>query len=239
MARIAALVPAAGVGARAGSVIPKQYQRIDGRAVIAHTLCALAASREITHIEIVVSPSDEWIDDALSRVAPAVRSQCEIARCGGQTRAQSVRNGLEKLRRRYKDDDWVLVHDAARCCVTPAMIQRLIAEIGDDAVGGLLALPVPDTVKIQTESLPARVAQTTDRSTLWLAQTPQMFRLGMLYDALSRADTTLITDEASALEQFGHAPRLVRGAAENFKVTYAEDFALAEAILAARARVSG
>ncbi len=158
-----------------------------------------------------------------------------LARCGGASRAESVFNGLQALLDSgARADDWVLVHDAARCLVTPAQIDALIDVCQDDPVGGLLALKLPDTLKAEASG---RVAATVDRSDKWLAQTPQMFRIGALRAALvARATTGFegITDEASALELAGQAPCLVPGSAQNFKVTYPEDFALAEAILKAR-----
>jgi 2-C-methyl-D-erythritol 4-phosphate cytidylyltransferase len=154
-----------------------------------------------------------------------------VADCGGATRAASVGNGLAVLRGLgAADDDWVLVHDAARCLVTPAQITRLIEACAQDAVGGLLALKLPDTLKQEREG---RVAATLARDDKWLAQTPQMFRLGLLQRALAAAGAQ-VTDESSAIEALGLAPRLVAGSAQNFKVTYPEDFALAEAVLDAR-----
>ena len=166
-----------------------------------------------------------------------------MLRCGGATRADSVRQGLQALlgtavaavRR-----DWVLVHDAARCLVTPAQIRQLIAECQHDPVGGLLAQPLADTLKVQapteqTDPDP-RVSATLERSGKWLAQTPQMFRVGDLLDALlaAQARGLAVTDEASAMEALGLSPRLVRSGAHNLKITYPEDFALAEALLQSR-----
>jgi 2-C-methyl-D-erythritol 4-phosphate cytidylyltransferase len=151
--------------------------------------------------------------------------------CGGATRAASVSNGLRELRRAGAiDTDWVLVHDAARCLVTPELVDRLIDTCGDDEVGGLLAHPLPDTLKIGENG---RVAATIARAGKWQAQTPQMFRLGMLRQALEGADES-VTDESSAIEAMGLAPMLVEAGAQNFKVTYPEDFAMAEAVLRAR-----
>ena len=158
-----------------------------------------------------------------------------LADCGGATRAESVFNGLgHLLATGAQAHDWVLVHDAARCLITPAQIEALIDACTPDAVGGLLALPLPDTLKAERDG---RVAATIDRAGKWLAQTPQMFRIGPLhaaYAAHAASGFVGITDEASAMESAGHAPRLVRGSAQNFKVTYPEDFALAEAVLRSR-----
>jgi 2-C-methyl-D-erythritol 4-phosphate cytidylyltransferase len=224
--RCHALLPAAGNGSRAGSSLPKQYQAVLGRPLIAHTLQALRAVPAIDRVLVVIAPDDtHWVD------MPGV----EAVRCGGATRAGSVFNGLSALRDAgVPDGDWVLVHDAARCLVTPEEIGSLVDACHDDAVGGLLALPLPDTLKAEAGG---RVEQTIDRQHKWLAQTPQMFRLGALHAALAAArDSGFagITDEASAMERAGLRPRLVEGRASNFKVTYPHDFALAEAILRSR-----
>jgi 2-C-methyl-D-erythritol 4-phosphate cytidylyltransferase len=152
-----------------------------------------------------------------------------VADCGGATRAASVQAGLRELARRgASQDDWVLVHDAARCLITPALIDHLIDACLPDPVGGLLAQPLADTLKYGPEG---RVAATLPREGHWLAQTPQMFRLATLAQALQTAGTS-VTDEASAIEAAGLQPRLVPGSARNFKVTWPEDFALAQALLA-------
>lgn len=225
MTRRIALVPAAGHGSRFGSATPKQYLNIAGQPLLAHTLAVLAANPDIDQVAVVVSPGDEWFD---SFDWPA--GKLTVLRVGGASRAESVANGLAALA--LAPDDWVLVHDAARCCLSPAALTRLIAEIADDAVGGILAQPVADTVK-QGDAA-ARITATVPREGLWLAQTPQMFRAGLLASALADAANPAITDEASAIEMLGHAPRLVVGEAQNFKVTWPGDLALAGAILAAR-----
>ena len=223
--RFWALLPCAGAGTRAGAVGPKQYQPLAGRPMVLHTLAAFAAVARLHQTWVVVAAGDTFFDTQ----AAAVR----VAHCGGATRAQSVLNGLGALQAQgAAASDWVLVHDAARCLVTPAQIDALIDACQHDPVGGLLALPLPDTLK---QAQAERVAQTVDRRDKWLAQTPQMFRLGALQQALASAGDA-VTDESSAMEALGLAPRLVAGSAQNFKVTYPEDFALAEAVL--RARVS-
>ena len=225
--RCFALLPCAGSGARAGGVVPKQYQPVAGVPMVRHTLAAFLAVARIARVLVVVAPGDDTLQ--------APDAAYSIAACGGATRAQSVFNGLAALRALGAgDDDWVLVHDAARCLVTPAQIDALIDACLPDAVGGLLALPLPDTLKTETAG---RVAATVDRSDKWLAQTPQMFRIGALRDAYAAhaaSGFAGLTDEASAIEATGAAPLLVRGSAQNFKVTYPEDFALAEAILKSR-----
>ena len=224
-ARFFALIPCAGQGSRAGTPLAKQYQLIAGKALVLHTLAAFAAVNRLDKTLVVVAPGDCFFGE------PASDQSFEVADCGGASRAGSVLNGLQALRLAgARDDDWVLVHDAARCLISPAQIDRLIDACAGDAVGGLLALKLPDTLKREVDG---RVAGTIDRADKWLAQTPQMFRLGALSEALHGAGDG-ITDESSAMEAMGLQPKLVAGSAENFKVTYAEDFRLAEAILLGR-----
>ena len=226
MNRYHALVPAAGSGSRFGAPSPKQYLQLDGKPLMWHTLATLAAVPVIERVALVISPGDEWFDsyrwDDIAKL--------EVHRVGGASRAESVQNGLAALA--AADDDWVLVHDAARCCLSVAAVERLIATLADDPVGGLLALPVADTVK--RANAEQRVSATVPRERLWLAQTPQMFRAGRLAEALARGPVDVITDEASAIEQLGLQPRLVEGEAQNFKVTWPRDLALAKALLATR-----
>ena len=228
-----ALIPCAGSGSRAGAGGPKQYQRLAGRSMVAHTVEAFRALADrFSTIALVVAPDDRDVSAAL----PAFpRGEGErLLQVGGASRAASVRNGLVALRQQgAKAHDWVLVHDAARCLVTPTQIEALIAACEHDAVGGLLAQRLADTLK--SASPDGRVLATLARADKWLAQTPQMFRLGILLDALEKAGDA-VTDEASAIEALGLAPLLVPGSAQNFKVTYPEDFALAEAVLRSRAR---
>ncbi len=227
--RIWALIPCAGTGTRAGTSLPKQYQHVAGQPLVLHTLAAFVAVSRIVNTLVVVAPGDDFF------TGPGAPSSGRwfSAMCGGSTRALSVANGLLALQQNGAGDhDWVLVHDAARCLVTPELIDRLIDACQDDAVGGLLAHPVADTLKLGAG---ARVALTRDRAQHWLAQTPQMFRIGSLRGAL-RAAGERITDESSAIEALGLSPKLVGGSTTNFKVTYPEDFALAHAVLAARAR---
>jgi 2-C-methyl-D-erythritol 4-phosphate cytidylyltransferase len=222
-ARCYALVPCAGIGARAGGVGPKQYQRIAGRSVVAHTLAALGRVPRITKTLVVLAADDQ----AFALAAPGFEGWAE--RCGGATRAASVAAGLAALARRgARTRDWVLVHDAARCLVQPSAIERLIEACIEDPVGGLLALPMGDTLKQAGDE--DRVARTLDRGGKWTAQTPQMFRLGLLRQALAEA-ADRVTDESGAVEALGHAPRLVRGEPDNFKLTWPADFALAERLL--------
>ena len=229
--RFWALIPCAGRGTRAGSALPKQYHPVAGRALVLHTLAAFAGVPRISHCLVLLAPQDPWFADLDVSAMPDRRS---IA-LGAATRAGTVAQGLGALRGLgARDHGWVLVHDAARCMVTPELIDRLIDACVGDAVGGLLAIPVSDTVK---RTAAGRVAETVDRSLYWLAQTPQMFRLGALASALLAAGDG-VTDEASAIEAQGLAPRLVEGDRSNFKVTVAQDFIMAEAILLARQRAA-
>ncbi|WP_038210415.1 2-C-methyl-D-erythritol 4-phosphate cytidylyltransferase [Xenophilus azovorans] len=233
--RLHVLVPCAGVGARAGAAGPKQYAPLAGRPIVAHTVEAFRAlGRRLATLALVVAPDDAFVEQVLPDFP---RAGERLLRVGGATRAATVANGLRALAAAGAGaQDWVLVHDAARCLVTPALVERLVADCADDPVGGLLALPLPDTLKAATPE--GRVAGTLPRAGKWLAQTPQMFRLGTLAEALAQAGDA-ITDEAGAIEAAGLAPRLVPGSAQNFKITYPEDFALAEAVLAARATTAG
>lgn len=224
--RYFALIPCAGNGSRAGTSGPKQYERVAGQPMIWHTLSAFAGVKRIARTLVVVAPSDGFFERNPTTSALVVP-------CGGATRAASVANGLRELRRAGAiDNDWVLVHDAARCLITPDLVDRLIDACAGDEVGGLLAHPLADTLKIEQDG---RVASTVNRGDKWLAQTPQMFRLGMLRQALEAAGDT-VTDESSAIEAMGLKPRLVEAGAQNFKVTYPEDFAIAEAVLSSRSR---
>jgi 2-C-methyl-D-erythritol 4-phosphate cytidylyltransferase len=228
--RCFALLPCAGVGTRAGAALPKQYVEIAGRAMVAHTLAALAQVSRLAATLVVLSPDDELFE---SKVPGFAGERGWVCRRGGAQRADTVAQGLEELAARgAAPHDWVLVHDAARCLIRPEWVDRLIDACLGDAVGGLLALPVADTLK-QTEG--GRVAATLSRVDKWAAQTPQMFRLGMLRDAL-RAAGTSVTDDSSAIESQGLRPLLVEGDSENLKVTWPSDFMLAERVLAARAK---
>jgi len=222
--RYFALIPCAGNGSRAGTAGPKQYERVAGQPMVWHTLSAFAGVKRIARTLVVVAPGDGFFERNPMTSALVVE-------CGGATRAASVTNGLRELRRVGATDmDWVLVHDAARCLITPALIDRLIDACRGDEVGGLLAHPLADTLKLAENG---RVASTIERGDKWQAQTPQMFRVGMLRQALEGADDS-ITDEAGAIEAMGLKPLLVEAGGQNFKVTYPEDFAMAEAVLRGR-----
>jgi 2-C-methyl-D-erythritol 4-phosphate cytidylyltransferase len=228
--RFFVLIPCAGTGHRAGGAEPKQYQRIAGASMVAHTVAAFRAlAGRFAGLAVVVSPDDRDLQAALPRFPVEGEYLLQV---GGVTRAATVRNGLVALRQKGAGaHDWVLVHDAARCLVTSSQVEALIAACEHDAVGGLLAQRLADTLKVSSPD--SRVSQTLPRADKWLAQTPQMFRIGMLLDALERAGDA-VTDEAGAIEALGLSPLLVPGSAQNFKVTFPEDFALAEAVLLGR-----
>jgi len=214
-----------------GAGVPKQYQRLCGQTMLEHAVDALLAAPDVERVLVVVAP-----DDVAHRQLPG-HARVEFAPVGGATRAASVRNGLRLLRATLgvDDDDWVLVHDAARPCVAREELAHLIDSLADDPVGGLLALPVADTLKRASDG---RVAETVDRGGLWRAVTPQMFRIGLLARALDEAGATgeQVTDESLAIEALRMRPRLVEGLATNIKVTVPSDWPLAEAILRGQGR---
>lgn len=227
MTRFFAIVPAAGSGSRMGAERPKQFLELAGKPLIWHTLAALLAVPRITSVHVVLAPEDEWWESFdWSGLGPHLK----VLRVGGATRAQSVTNALAELAAEAKEDDWMLVHDAARACLQPQQVEELIDCLADDPVGGLLAVPVADTLK--RGDADSRVAATISREALWQAQTPQMFGYGLLRRAL--AASPAVTDEAGAIEALGLSPRLVAADSTNFKVTYPQDVALAEIILKAR-----
>lgn len=209
-----------------GSELPKQYLQLAGRPLLYHALARLCACPAIAHVFVVLTQGDshfgrcDWSEFS---------SKLEPLYCGGQTRAASVFNGLLAVRDAVASSDWVLVHDAARPCLGTSELERLLGEVGEDDTGGLLAVPVADTLKRGNRE--GRVVQTQPRDHLWCAQTPQMFRYRLLLEALRATDHALVTDEAGAIEGLGLKPRLVMGDARNIKVTQPADLALAELIL--------
>ncbi len=222
--RCFAIVPAAGSGSRMKSEQPKQYLSLLGEPLIRHTLGVLCNSPVIDRVYVVLSVGDqEWDRHDWrpfgDRLVPLF--------CGGVSRAESVLNGLRAIAEHTSESDWVLVHDAARPCLAPWHIETLVHELIHDEVGGILAVPVADTLK--REDSTHRIADTVSRDGLWQAQTPQMFRYVMLKRALETARQ--VTDEASAIEAMGLRPRLVRGDPTNLKVTFPLDLHLAEWIL--------
>lgn len=224
--RVWAVVPAAGVGRRMGSAIPKQYLPLAGRCVLAWALAPLLAHARIEAVVVAVGRDDAWWGGL---AWPDGRGPERTD--GGAERCHSVHNGLVALAARAAREDWVLVHDAARPCLRAAELDHLLDSLGDDPVGGLLAVPVHDTLKRADAA--GRVEATLDRRQLWHAQTPQMFRYGVLREALETlfARGELVTDEAGAIEALGLRPRLVEGRTDNLKITRPEDLALAEFFL--------
>jgi 2-C-methyl-D-erythritol 4-phosphate cytidylyltransferase len=224
-----ALIPAAGSGSRMGGSVEKQYMPLNSVPMIAHAMMVLAREPRISKLFVVLSPTDkrwnsfEW---------QGWEERIEVLRCGGATRAETVLNGLDAISKVCAAADWVLVHDAARPCLPDEMLAKLLDEVADDPVGGLLAVPVADTLKrAATDDGPgARAEATVPRAGLWQAQTPQMFRHGMLVQALRAAGNDM-TDEASAIERLGLQPRLVESDSRNLKITYPRDLELASLIL--------
>lgn len=237
--RCYALVPCAGTGTRAGTAGPKQYESLAGRALVLWTLEALAGVGELAGTLVVLSPGDTQFAALAAEGDSEAAGACWSAAVGGATRAETVAAGLgELLARGAGEGDWVLVHDAARCLIRPEAVRRLIEACRDDPIGGLLAMPVADTLKRSDgQAVAERVSATVSRTEMWAAQTPQMFRIGALRDALREGlarPGSSITDEASAMEARGRSPRLVRGDFDNLKVTWPDDFALAERLLRSR-----
>ena len=221
-----ALIPAAGTGLRVGAALPKQYLEIAGRPLLYHALRALARYQRIEQVFVVLAQGDERFARCDWREFGA---RIEPLYCGGETRAASVFNGLLAARDTVGGSDWVLVHDAARPCLGRDELDRLFGELDGDETGGLLAVPVGDTLKRANRE--TRVAATEPRDGMWLAQTPQMFRYRLLIEALRAADPAVVTDEARAVEGLGLKPKLVMGNTSNIKVTFPEDLTLAELIL--------
>ena len=208
--------------------LPKQYLPLAGRPMIYHTLRILCSSPRITRVFVVLAPGDgEWLRHDWSEFS----GKLVVLECGGETRAESVLNGLKATQgaSSINDDDWVLVHDAARPCLSATQLDKLMDELANDEVGGLLAVPVADTLKRSDTS--SRVERTESRENLWQAQTPQMFRYKLLMEALSMTGGVTMTDDAGAIEALGLHPKLVLSDARNLKVTYPQDLALAELIL--------
>jgi len=226
-----ALIPAAGAGTRLRGELPKQYLPLAGRPMLWHAVQSMCEA-PVENVFVVLAPGDkqfahfDW---------SAFTGRLEPLYCGGETRRDTVYNGMVAAMAAVDADDWVLVHDASRPCLPRQDLASLIRETSGDQVGGILALPVVDTVKCaaKDDAGVQRIAATEDRNQLWLAQTPQMFRCGLLLEALQKAKAT-VTDESGALEQMGLRPRLVTGSRENIKVTFPEDLAIAAAILAKR-----
>jgi 2-C-methyl-D-erythritol 4-phosphate cytidylyltransferase len=230
MPRIFAIIPAAGQGTRMGEAVPKQYIPVAGQPMMFHSIKALAMVERIERVFVVLSALDRhWGQHDWS----ALPDKIEAVFAGGAHRAESVLNTLLVLEKRIAKDDWVLVHDAARPCIRDELIEQFLDELEEDQVGGLLAVPVADTIKSADEN--QRVAATIPRLNLWRAQTPQMFRYDLLRRGLEQKHDA--SDEAQAVESLGyHSPRLVQGDTLNIKVTFEDDLALAEQILKQRGK---
>jgi 2-C-methyl-D-erythritol 4-phosphate cytidylyltransferase len=206
---------------------PKQYAPLAGRPMLWHAIRAVCVP-PVESVFVVLAPGDKAFP---AQDWSAFDGRLEPLYCGGETRRDSVYNGLVAAMADVAADDWMLVHDAARPCLPASDLKKLLAEVQADEVGGILTLPIAETVKRAADN---RIVATEDRSDLWLAQTPQMFRAGLLAQALQRVKGA-VTDEASALEQMGLKPRVVAGSCENLKVTWPGDLAIAEGILRGRA----
>jgi 2-C-methyl-D-erythritol 4-phosphate cytidylyltransferase len=230
--RVWAVVPAAGVGRRFGASIPKQYLDLGGRSVLERSLSTFVDHPRIDGVWVVLDSADpRWDSNPYARTPKVYRA------AGGAERCHSVLSALEALLVQAHPQDWVLVHDAARPCLRLEDLNRLIEELEQDPVGGLLAVPVRDTMKRGDPS--GRVVATVERAHLWHAYTPQMFRLGALAGALREAVAggDWVTDEASAMERLGHRPRLIEGHADNIKITRTADLPLAQFFLAKQGRL--
>src|SRR5438552_5117883 len=223
-ARYFGLVPAAGSGSRFGAEVLKQYSPLAGKPMLYHSIERLLATPEVEIVFVVLAPGDtefrrhDWSAFG-NRVAPLY--------CGGASRRDSVLNGIIAAASLVDPNAWILVHDAVRPCLGTPELRRLIDEAGRDEVGGILAVPVADTLKRADDE--QRIAATEPRDGLWRAQTPQMFRHAMLLRALREAEH--VTDEASAVEALGYKPKLVEGSTKNLKRTFPSDLEIAEGIL--------
>ena len=224
MPRFHVIIPAAGSGSRMGAEAPKQYLRLNGKSLIQHVIKVFDQATKINSIHIVLSEGDtHWRSTYLN-----LSSKAQVHHCGGETRAMSVLNGLHAIASQADEDDWILVHDAARPGLSNVLLSQLINSLENDAVGGLLALPLADTLK-RADSEQC-VTATMPRTDLWQAQTPQMFRYGTLKTALTDFKGAA-TDEAEAIEAMGLKPKLVNGELRNLKVTYPQDLAVLSALL--------
>lgn len=233
MSKFFALIPAAGSGSRMENRLPKQYLSLAGKPMIYHAVRTFCLTPEITSVFVVLDSKDsEWSKYNWSEFS----NKLVVLHCGGKTRAMSIFNGLKSVSEAsfIGNDDWVLVHDAARPCLSEKLLKKLMNELADDAVGGLLAVPLSDTLKRSDAN--DRVQKTESRKDLWQAQTPQMFRYKLLMDALCRPDSITMTDDAGAVEALGLHPKLVLGDVRNLKITYPQDLTLAELILRAQQR---
>jgi len=220
------VIPAAGIGARAGGGLPKQYAIFHGKTVLEHTVDVFLGIPLLKGVVIALH-----VDDTIFPTLPLAKNILIKTVTGGNTRADSVMNALQSLTHKSKDDDWVLVHDAARPCIQATDVVAMLKEVGSSSTGGIMAIPAGDTIKSVNSS--GNIIKTEDRRALWQAQTPQMFRLPLLYKALLSAhqQNALVTDEASAIELLGHTPKVFQGKRSNIKITLPEDLMMAESLL--------
>ena len=231
--KVHALIPAAGRGTRYGGAVLKQYLPISGKAVLAHSIGIFQFHPMISSITVVLAEDDQWFESSVGSLAANVETVI-----GGDTRAQSVRNGLQFIADKYSATDWAVIHDGARPCLAPANLDRLLEQGLKSPDGAILAMPVGDTLKIAGDA--NEITSTFDRKGLWAAQTPQLFRIRVLMDAIDAAlrEGCELTDEASAMEFVGAKPKLVMGSFANIKVTYPKDLGIAEALLVRKAMSS-
>lgn len=226
------IIPAAGIGSRMQVDKPKQYLKIDNKTILEHTLDCFCHHSAIKEIFVAISNNDNYWDSL------TINSDIPVNRIeGGQERCHSVFNALLHILPIANDNDWVLVHDAARPCLRQQDLDLMLSSLADDKVGGILAVPVKDTMKRADEH--GRISMTVDRNELWHAQTPQMFRVGLLFRSIKSAleNNQLITDEASAIELAGEQPALIEGHADNIKITQPEDLYQAQLFLKRQGRL--
>jgi 2-C-methyl-D-erythritol 4-phosphate cytidylyltransferase len=233
IAKVHVLIPAAGTGTRYGGATLKQYLPVCGKAVLVHSIKVFQFHPMISSITVVLAENDLLFESAAGPLAASVNTVT-----GGATRADSVRNGLRFIAENYGDTDWVLVHDAARPCLSASRLEKFLEQGLESPTGAILAMPVGDTLKRAGDS--HEIVATVDRNGLWAAQTPQLFRVGALAEAIDTAQRAgcELTDEASAMEFVGVRPLLVMGSSANIKITYSSDLAIAEALLARREQSS-
>ena len=225
-----AIVPAAGIGRRMRAKVPKQYLNLNGRPIIETSLARIGSLNYVRQLVVMLNPEDSvWPTLGLEKNPKIV---CQF---GGENRYQTVLYGLRYLKSLAEDDDWVLVHDAARPCVRRKDIDNLFEQIADHAVGGLLGAPVDNTMKLVDDE--KEVVATVDRVNVWSAFTPQVFRFRLLLDALEAVDKSqkTVTDEATAVEGYGYRPKMVLGNRDNIKITHPNDLNLAAQILSSQA----
>ena len=227
------LIPAAGRGKRYGGAMLKQYLPVCGKPVLAHSIKVFQFHPMVSSITVVLAEDDQWFESAVGLLAANVNTVT-----GGDTRAQSVRNGLRFIADNYSNTDWVIVHDAARPCLSASRLEKFLEQGLESVHGAILAVPVGDTLKRAGDS--QEIVATVDRSGVWAAQTPQLFRVGVLADAIDMAQEAgcKLTDEASAMEFVGIKPLLVMGSSANIKITHSSDLAIAEALLARKEQSS-